>query len=135
MLGLVGVTAIEDRVAFVTVRVVVPETAPRVALIVVEPAATDVASPLEPAVLLIVATGTDEELHVTNDVIFCVVASEYVPVAVNCFVVPFAMLGLVGVTAIEDSVAFVTVRVVVPETGPRVAVIVVGPTATDVASP
>ena len=44
MLGLVGVTAIEDRVAAVTVRVVVPETAPRVAVIVVEPTATDVAS-------------------------------------------------------------------------------------------
>ena len=76
MLGLVGVTAIEDSVAFVTFSVVVPETIPRAALIVVEPTATDVASPLEPAVLLIVATGTDEELHVTNDVIFCVVASE-----------------------------------------------------------
>jgi hypothetical protein len=85
--------------------------------------------------LLIVAKDPVEELHVTDSVIFCVVLSEYVPVAVNCFVVPFAMLGLVGVTAIEDSVAFVTVRVVVPETGPRVAVIVVGPTATDVASP
>jgi hypothetical protein len=135
MLGLVGVTAIEDSVVFVTFSVVVPETVPRVAVIVVEPSATDVASPLEPAVLLIVAKDPVEELHVTDSVIFCVVLSEYVPVAVNCFVVPFAMLGLVGVTAIEDSVAFVTVRVVVPETGPRVAVIVVGPTATDVASP
>ena len=76
MLGLTGVTTIEDSVAFVTVRVVVPETAPRVALIVVEPAATDVASPLEAAALLIVATDTVEELHVTNDDISCVVASE-----------------------------------------------------------
>ena len=76
MLGLVGETAIEDSVAFVTVRVVVPETAPRVAVIVVEPAAADVASPLEPAALLIVATDTVEELHVTNDVIICVVLFE-----------------------------------------------------------
>jgi len=76
MLGLVGVTAIEDSVAAATVRVVVPETAPRVALIVVEPAATDVASPLEPAALLIVATGKVEEFHVTSDDISCVVASE-----------------------------------------------------------
>jgi hypothetical protein len=76
MLGLVGVTAIEDSVAFVTVRVVVPETAPRVAVTVVEPAPTDVASPLEPAVLVIVATDTSEEPHVTNDDISCVVASK-----------------------------------------------------------
>jgi hypothetical protein len=55
-------------VALVTVSVVVPETAPRVAVIVVEPTAPDVASPLEPAALLIVATGKFEELHVTNNV-------------------------------------------------------------------
>ena len=76
MLGLVGVTAIADSVALFTVRVVVPETVPKVAVIVAEPAATDVASPLEPAVLLIVATDTFEELHATNDVISCVVLSE-----------------------------------------------------------
>ena len=75
MLGLIGVTAIDDSVAFVTVSVVVPET-PRVAVIVVEPATTDVASPLEPAALLIVATAPAEELHVTTDVISCVVLSE-----------------------------------------------------------
>jgi len=83
MLGLIGVTAIEDRVALVTVRVVIPETAPSVAVIVVEPTATDVASPLEPAALLIVATDPAEELHVTTNVISCVVASEKVPVAIN----------------------------------------------------
>ena len=83
MLGLIGVTAIEDRVALVTVRVVIPETAPRVAVIVVEPTATDVASPLEPAALLIVATDPAEELHDTTNVISCVVASEKVPVAIN----------------------------------------------------
>jgi hypothetical protein len=134
MLGLTGVTAIEDSVAPVTVSVVVPETAPRVAVIVVEPTATDAASPLEPAALLIVATAKFEELHVTNDDISCVVESEYVPVAINCFVNPFAMLGLVGVTAIDDSVALVTFSVVVPEI-PKVAVIVVEPATTDVASP
>ena len=76
MLGLVGVTAIEDSVAFVTVSVVAPETGPRAAVIVVEPATTDVASPLEPPALLIVATDPAEELHVTTDVISCVVLSE-----------------------------------------------------------
>jgi len=83
MLGLIGVIAIDDRVAAVTVRMVVPETAPRVPVIVLEPTATDVASPLEPAALLIVATDPFEELHATNDVIFCVVVSEKVPVAIN----------------------------------------------------
>ena len=76
MLGLVGVTATDDSVAAVTVRVVVPETVPSVAVIVVDPTATDVASPLEPAALLIVATGAFEELHATKDVISCVVLSE-----------------------------------------------------------
>ena len=57
------------------------------------------------------------------------------PVAVNCRLVPFAILGLVGVTAIDVSVAAVTVRVVVPLTAPRVAVIVVEPSATAVALP
>ena len=76
MLGLIWVTAIDDSAAFVTVSAVVPETVPRVAVIVVEPATTDVASPLEPAALLIVATDPAEELHVTSDVIICVVLFE-----------------------------------------------------------
>jgi len=135
MLGLVGVTAIEDRVAFVTVSVVVPETAPRVAVIVLEPTATDVASPLKPAALLIVATDPFEEPHVTNDVMSCVVVSEKVPVAINCFVNPCAMLGLVGVAVMDTSAALVTLSVVVPAMNPDIAVIVVEPTATDVARP
>ena len=76
-------TAIDCSVALVTVSVFVPETVPTVAIILVKPVATDVASPLEPAALLIVATDSNEELHVTDDVIFCEVLSEKVPVAVN----------------------------------------------------
>src|SRR6266700_2738134 len=135
MLGFVGVTAIEERVAFVTVSVVFPETSPSVAVIVVVPAATDVAKPCEPPALLIVATPAAEELQVTWVVRSCVVLSLKVPVAVNCRVVPFAMLGFVGVTATEERVAFVTVSVVFPETSPSVAVIVGVPAATDVARP
>ena len=45
------------------------------------------------------------------------------------------MLGLVGVTSMDVSVAAVTVNVVDPETLPRVAVMVLLPTATDVAKP
>ena len=127
-LGLAGVTAMETSVAAVTVSVVDPETPPDVAVIVVVPAATGVANPSEPAALLIVATPVVDELQVTVVVRFCVVPSENVPVAVNCLVVPLATLGLVGVTAMETSVAAVTVRVVDPDMSPDVAVTVVLPT-------
>jgi hypothetical protein len=65
MVALAVVTAIDASVAAVTVSDFVPETDPTVAVIIVEPAATDVARPLEPAALLIVATDPVEELHVT----------------------------------------------------------------------
>jgi hypothetical protein len=68
MLGLVGVTAISTSVAGFTVRVVLPETAPVVAVIVVVPAATVDARPLVPAVLLIVETTVDDELQITDAV-------------------------------------------------------------------
>ena len=84
MAGLVGVTARETSVAGLTVSVVVLVTLPDVAVIVVEPAATDVANPLLPAALLMAATPVEEELQVTVFVRFCVVLSEYVPTAANC---------------------------------------------------
>ena len=135
MLGLVGVTDIDTSVAEVTASEVDPDILPDVAVIVVEPAATDVALPLEPAALLMAATVVDDDFQVTDVVTFCVELSEYVPVAVNCFDVPSAMLGLVGESVMETSVAGVTVSVAVPETLPDVAVIVVEPVATDVALP
>jgi len=58
-----------------------------------------------------------------------------VPEAANCFVFPAGTLGLAGVTVMEDKVAEVTVRVVVPEMLPELAVIVVVPDATAVARP
>ena len=61
--------------------------------------------------------------------------SEYVPEAANCLVFPAGMLGLVGVTDIEDRVAKVTVTVVLPEILPDVAVMVAVPVATAVAKP
>ncbi len=48
-----------------------------------------------------VATTAAEELHVTVVVMSCVELSEKVPVAVNCCVVPLAIVGLVGVTDID----------------------------------
>lgn len=58
-----------------------------------------------------------------------------VPVAVNCSVVPFATLGLAGVTAIDDSVGPVTVSRVEPLTAPEVAWIIDEPAPTAVATP
>ena len=55
--------------------------------------------------------------------------------ALSCWVVPFAMLGLVGVTAMDTSFAAVTVRVVKLEIAPMVAVMVVVPVAALVAMP
>ena len=76
MLGLVGVTAMDTSVAGVTVSVVDPVILPDVAVIVVEPAATDVARPFEPAALLMVATPTADEPQVTAVVRSCVELSE-----------------------------------------------------------
>ncbi len=122
-------------VVAVTVSVADPDMLPVVALIVVEPAATGVTSPFEPVVLLMAATDVADELQVTVVVRFCVEPSEYVPVAVNCWVVPSPMLGLDGVTAKETSVAGVTVSVSDAEIVPDVAVIVVEPADAEVTSP
>lgn len=102
-----------------------PETVPMVAVIVVVPVLGPpaVASPIEPVLLLMVATAVAEELHVAMFVTFWG-PSVYVPVAVNCCVRPFAMVGDAGVTAMEFSTAPVTVRVVLPLTVPSVAVMV-----------
>jgi len=129
-----GVTAIEINTAGVIVNWVDPDLLPNVAVIDAEPAAIVVTSPFEPAALLMAATDVAEEPHVTAVVRFCIEPSEYVPVAVNCWVVPSAMLGLNGAIAKETSVAGVTVRVVLPEITPNVAVIVVEPTPTGVAN-
>lgn len=131
MLGLVGVIEIEDKVAAVTVKTEFPEILPDVAEMVVLPTATDVARPL----VLIEATAAFDEAQVTCEVKSCIVLSEKVPVAVNCLVVPLATLGLEGVTAMDTRVADVTVRVVLPEILPDVAVMVVVPIPNIVVNP
>ncbi len=95
------------------------------------PIATLCASPP----LLIVAVEGVSEDHVAVPVRFCVVFSVNVPVAVNCWLVPFAIDGAAGVTAIETSAAEVTVSVVDPLTEPVVAVIVAVPSPTLLAKP
>ncbi len=76
MLGAVGVTSIDTSVADVTVRVVLPDLPDKVAVMVTDPAAIGVASPLEPAVLLTAATALSDELQVTDAVRSWVVLSE-----------------------------------------------------------
>ena len=129
--GFAGVTAIDTRVAFVTVNVVEPTTLPLVAVIVEVPAFTAVARPAA----FIVATVVVPDAHVTLAVRSCVELSLNVPVAVNCCVPATMMVGVAGVTAIDDSVAAVTVKVVEPTTPPLVAVIVEEPTFRVVAKP
>jgi hypothetical protein len=80
MLGLGGVTARDNRVAEFTVRVVLPEILPEVAVMVVVPIETAMAWPL----LSIVATDVSDELQVTCVAMSLLVPLEYVPVAVNC---------------------------------------------------
>jgi hypothetical protein len=123
LVGLAGVTERDKSVAGLTVSVVEPDIVPDVTVIVVVPAATDVAK--HPA--LTDATPVLDELGITCVVRSCVVLSENVPVAMNCWVVPMAMLGFAGVTATDTSVAEVTVSVVLPEVLPDVAVMVVVP--------
>jgi len=82
-----------------------------------EPPATPDANPDA----AMVATVVFDEVHVTELVRFCVLASENVPVAVNCCVAPAAIDGFAGVTAIEVSVAAVTLKTVEPVTAPDVA--------------
>ncbi len=82
MLAFDGVTAIEtsDAACGVTVNVVVPEMLPATALMMDVPAARPDANPEAEMFALLVSA----EYQVTDPVIFCVVPSEYVPVAVNC---------------------------------------------------
>ena len=55
--------------------------------------------------------------------------------AENCWVVPLAMEGVAGLTAMDTRVAAVTVNIVDPETLPRVALMVVVPALTPEARP
>jgi hypothetical protein len=130
-----GVTAIEVSTADVTVTAVVPDTPPRVAVIVALPAPIPVTRPWLPGALLTVASDGAEETQVTNAVRFWVVPSEKSPVAMSCSLLPSAMEELGGVIVIPVSTAAVTVTVVVPDTPASVAVIVAFPTPVALTSP
>ena len=135
MLWLGGVTSMDTRIAAVTVSLVCPEIESEVARIVVSPTPIPVACPSEPGAFEIVATPSLDDAQVTSEVMSCVELSVYVPVALNCCFPPLAMLGSAGVTSMVDRTAALTVSVVEPESAPKAAVMVVTPTALEVASP
>lgn len=76
-----------------------------------------------------------EEVHVTESVRFCVLLFVYMPVAVNCSVIPIDTDGFAGVKVIETKVGAVTSRVALPLIVPEEALIVVEPCAKVVARP
>ena len=96
-----GVIAIETDSGAVTVSVWVELVTPdRLAVIVVVPTATEAARPVfVPRVAMLV----EEEFQVTALVMSCVESSVYMPIAVNCWVSPLAMLELVGITTIDTN--------------------------------
>ena len=57
------------------------------------------------------------------------------PLALNCCVVPLAIDGFAGVTAIDTNTDDATVKVVLPVTAPAAAIIWDVPSATPVARP
>lgn len=104
MLEIAGSTSIDTSTGVITVMVVKPEMLPDLAVIVVTPIETVVANPLKLATLLIDATLRADDIQVTDEVIFLIELSEKVPVAVNCSVVPRAILGFIGVIEIDTSI-------------------------------
>ena len=120
-------------VAAVTVTVAVPFTPSLVAVIIAEPAATAVTSPLE----FTVATAGVLDAQVTVRPV-SVLPPASLRAAASCRVLPTKRLVLVGLTttdATDAGVVAVTVRAAAPVTPPLVAVIVAVPAATAVASP
>jgi hypothetical protein len=95
-IGLAGVMAIDFRLGG-TVTVAVPLTCESVAVIVDFPAATAVARPEADTVATVVLENDHAEVEVTS----FVEPSEYVPVAVNCWVALIAILAVTGDTPMD----------------------------------
>lgn len=136
--GLAGEMPSEVRFAALTVSEAVPLITPSAAVIVTVPRFKPVARPLT----VIDAVLGAEEVQITIFVMSCVVVftpSKKVPTALNCWSTPSGIVGLAGVTAIDCSVALVTVSIAVLETVPEgiviVAVIVDVPGVNPLASP
>jgi hypothetical protein len=126
-----GATAMLESVAAVTVTVVWPTMLPIVAVTMLVPGASVVATPPEVSET---AAGALES-HVDEEVTSATDPSEYVPVAVKGKVTLAPNTGLVGVSAIDVSDAPLTCSAAVPEIVPTVAVIVTDPAAMPCAVP
>jgi hypothetical protein len=133
--ALAAVTAIDESVAELTFSGADPVTPPKAAEIVGEPTATAVATPTLPDALLMVANVVLLLFHMTSCVMFCVLASLKVPMAVKDCAVSGAIVTLEGPTTIEEMVAVVTTSVAIPLKEPTVAVMVVIPLPTACARP
>jgi len=96
MLEFAGVTAIETRLAEVTVSDAVPLTPPDVAVMVTIPLPVLLANPVA-SMLVTDVEDEDQVREVSN----CVLPSSKLPTAVNCKVVPKAIEGVAGLTAME----------------------------------
>ena len=124
-------TAIDSRAAGLTVRTVEPVIPSSDALMLDVPVVAPVAKPAA----VIVATEVVAEAHVTWLVRFWVELSEKVPVAVNCSLVLWAILGLAGVTAIDSRAAGLIERTVEPVIPSSEALMVDVPVVAPVAKP
>src|SRR4029450_10623378 len=103
--------AAERSAAQVMCGAVEPVTPECVAEIVALPTATPCARPCAPAAFETWAAAADE-LQTASVVRSWMVPSENVPVTANCWLVPSAIEGFVGVTSTETRMALETVSVV-----------------------
>ena len=126
-----GLIAIETNAAAVTVKPVEPVTVPEAAVTLAVPVPMLVARP----VLFTVTVASVSDAQVAVALRSCVLPSLKVPVATNCCVVPKAIEGFAGLTAIDSRTAAVTLMVVLPLTDPELAVICADPVPNVEASP
>ena len=119
------------RAGALTVRTALPVIEPDVAVMVVFPVAMPKASPAA----LTEATAGADEVQATELVMFDVLPSESVPVAVNCCDWPAGTDALAGVTAIDFSTGARTWRLALPLTLPDLALTETVPTELAVARP
>ena len=121
-----GVIAMDDSVALLTVRVVVPVTPDALAEIVTEPSFLPFATPVER--MLAIFGWFDFQVRPLR--LLATLASLKVPLAVNLISVWRWIVGLAGLIVMLTRCAVETVSVVEPLTEPKVAVIVLVPVAT-----
>jgi hypothetical protein len=115
----------------VTISAVDALTVPDVALMSVVPSASGMTRP--PA--FTVATVGASEDQVTALVTSCVLPSVKVPAAVNCSVLSKESEGFAGLNTIDTNTAGLTVKIVEPKIVPELALMVVVPAPTLLASP